>query len=117
MNDTVAKEIDEAIDQLLQGVAAETARRRKAEERMDQMERDCAKAIEQACALAENTIAANKQEADRRGRLQERTWTLGLIHLVLEGLQENGAAAASLQSLKRMVEEGPIDLVSPIQSN
>jgi hypothetical protein len=32
---------------------------------------------------------------------------------MLEGLQESGAAAVSLQSLRRMVEEGPIKIEVP----
>lgn len=38
---------------------------------------------------------------------------LGLIGLMLEGLQEGGGGAALLQSLQRMVEEGPIKIGVP----
>jgi hypothetical protein len=120
MSTTAADQIDEALEQLLRGVAEETAHRRAAEhqaadavERMNQMERDCAEAMLQACALAENRIGADRREAEHRGRLIERAWTLGLIELVLGGLQEQGAAAASLQSLRRMVEQGPIEIDPP----
>jgi hypothetical protein len=80
-------------------------------ERMDQMQSDCAEAIEQCCALAERNIAAERQAAVEQGQLIERTWVLGLIGLLLHGLQE-GAAAASLQSLRRMIEEGPIEVTA-----
>jgi hypothetical protein len=117
MSATAADQIDEALEQLLRGVAEESAHRRAAEqqaadavERMNQMERDCAKAMLQTCALAENRIGADREEAEQRGRLVERVWVQGLIDLVLNGLQEQGAAAASLQSLRRMVEQGPIKI-------
>jgi hypothetical protein len=124
MSTAAAEIIDAAIEQLLRGVAEEATRRREAEERMaaaderaaaavermDQMERDCADAMMQSCTQAENRIAADRQAAEERGQLVERNWTLGLIGLMLEGLQESGAAAASLQSLRRMVEEGPIEI-------
>jgi hypothetical protein len=117
MRTTAADQIDEGLEQLLRGVAEEAAHRRAAEqqasdavERMNQMERDCAEAMLQACALAENRIGADRQEAEQRGRLVERAWVQGLIDLVLNGLQEQGAAAASLQSLRRMVEQGPIEI-------
>jgi hypothetical protein len=127
MSTAAADIIDGAIEQLLRGVAEEAARRREAEglmaaaedrataaeERMDRMERDCAAAMMDACTLAENRIAADRQAAEERGQLIERTWVLGLIGLMLEGLQESGAAAASLQSLRRMVEEGPIEITAP----
>jgi hypothetical protein len=127
MSAAAADIIDGAIEQLLRGVAEEAARRREAEglmaaaeeraaaavERMDQMELDCAEAIEQCCRMAEDRIAADRQAAEKRGQLIERTWVLGLIGLMLEGLQGGGAAAASLQSLRRMVEEGPIEIGMP----
>jgi len=127
MSTAAADIIDAAIEQLLRGVAEEATRRREAEElmaaaderaaaaveRMDQMERDCADAMLQSCALAENRIAADRQAAEQRGQLIERTWVLGLIGLMLEGLQEGGAAAAALQSLQRMVQEGPIEIGVP----
>jgi hypothetical protein len=127
MSAAAADIIDGAIEQLLRGVAEEAARRREAEglmaaaeeraaaavERMDQMELDCAEAIEQCCRMAEDRIAADRQAAEKRGQLIERTWVLGLIGLMLEGLQGGGAAAASLQSLRRMVEEGPIEIGVP----
>jgi hypothetical protein len=127
MSTAAADIIDGAIEQLLRGVAEEAARRREAEglmaaaedraaaaeDRMDQMERDCADAMMQSCMLAENRIAADRQAAEERGQLIERTWVLGLIGLLLEGLQDGGAAAASLQSLRRMVEEGPIEITAP----
>jgi hypothetical protein len=81
-------------------------------ERMDQMQADCAEAIEQCCRIAEDRIAADRQAAEQRGQLIERTWVLGLIGLMLDGLKE-GAAAALLQSLRRMVEEGPIEIGVP----
>jgi hypothetical protein len=112
--------IDAALEQLLQAVAEETAGHRSAtqlladaEARLAQMEADCAEAIEQRCRMAEDRIAADRQAAEERGQLIERTWVLGLIGLMLEGLQEGGAAAASLQSLRRMVEEGPIKIGVP----
>jgi type VI protein secretion system component VasK len=112
--------LDAALEQLLQAVAEETAGHRSAkqlladaEARLAQMEADCAEAIEQYCRLAEDRIAADRLAAEKRGRLAERTWVLGLIGLMLEGLQEGGAAAASLQSLRRMVEEGPIKIGVP----
>jgi hypothetical protein len=122
-----AEIIDAAIEQLLRGVAEEATRRREAEElmaaaeeraaaaeeRMNQMERDCADAMMQTCALAENRIAADRQAAEKQGQLIERTWVLGLIGMMLDGFQERGAAAASLQSLQRMVEEGPIEITAP----
>jgi len=127
MSTAAAEIIDAAIEQLLRGVAEEATRRREAEElmaaaeeraaaaeeRMDQMERDCADAMMQSCTLAERRIAADRQAAEERGQLIERTWVLGLIGLMLEGLQDCGAAAASLQSLQRMVEEGPIEITAP----
>lgn len=127
MSTAAAEIIDAAIEQLLRGVAEEATRRREAEElmaaaderaaaaveRMDQMERDCADAMMQSCTLAENRIAADRQAAEERGQQIERTWVLGLIGLMLEGLQDGGAAAASLQSLQRMVEEGPIEIGMP----
>jgi len=127
MSAAAAEIIDAAIEQLLRGVAEEATRRREAEElmaaadkrataaveRMNQMERDCADAMMQSCVLAENRIAADRQAAEERGQLIERTWVLGLIGLMLEGLQDGGAAAASLQSLQRMVEEGPIEITAP----
>jgi hypothetical protein len=79
-----------------------------AEEQLAQMQADCAEAIEQCCRIAEDRIAGDRQAAEQRGQLIERTWTLGLIGLMLDGLEE-GAAAASLRSLRRMVEEGPIE--------
>jgi len=100
--------IDAALEQLLRGVAEETSRRRAAEDRMDAMERDCAEAMQQACALAEHRIAADRQEAEHRGRMLERTWTLGLVEMLLEGL-DGGAGVAVLQSLRRMLEQGPIE--------
>jgi lipopolysaccharide biosynthesis regulator YciM len=81
-------------------------------ERMNEMQADCAEAIEQCCTLAENRIAADRQAAEQRGQLIERTLVLGLIGLVLNGLEE-GDAAASLRSLRRMVEEAPIEIGSP----
>jgi hypothetical protein len=127
MSTAAAEIIDGAIEQLLRGVAEEATRRREAEERMaaaderaaaavermDQMERDCADAMMQSCILAENRIAADRQAAEERGQLIERTWVLGLIGLMLEGFQDGGAAAASLESLLRMVEEGPIEIGVP----
>jgi len=127
MSAAAAEIIDGAIEQLLRGVAEDATRRREAEElmaaaderaaaaveRMDQMERDCADAMQQACALAERRIAADREASEQRGQLIERTWVLGLIGMMLEGLQEGGAAAASLQSLRRMVEEGPIEIGVP----
>jgi hypothetical protein len=120
MSPTTTEAIDAALGQLLQAVAEETAGHRSAtqlladaEAASAQMEADCAEAIEQCCRLAENRIAADRQEAEQRGQLVERNWTLGLIGLMLEGLQEGGAAAASLQSLRRMVEEGPIEIGVP----
>jgi hypothetical protein len=127
MSTAAAEIIDAAIEQLLRGVAEEAARRREAEglmaaaedraaaaeERMNQMERDCADAMLQSCTLAESRIAADRQAAEERGQMIERTWVLGLIGMMLEGLQESGAAAASLQSLRRMVEEGPIEIGAP----
>jgi hypothetical protein len=117
---TTTDAIDAALEQLLQAVAEESAGHRSAvqlladaEARLAQMEADCAEAIEQCCILAEDRIAADRQAAEERGQLIERTWVLGLIGLMLEGLQENGAAAASLQSLQRMVEEGPIEIGVP----
>jgi len=111
MNPTAVNVIDAALEQLLRGVAEETSRRRAAEERMDAMERDCAEAMQQACALAEHRIAADRQEAEQRGRMLERTWTLGLVELLLEGL-DGGAGVAVLESLRRMLEQGPIEATS-----
>lgn len=119
MSATTTEAIDTALEQLLQAVAEETAGHRStsqlladAEARLAQMEADCAEAIEQCCRLAEDRIAADRQEAERGGQLIERNWTLGLIDLLLEGLQESGAAAATLQSLRLMVEEGPIEITA-----
>jgi hypothetical protein len=100
--------IDAALEQLLRGVAEETSRRRAAEERMDAMERDCAEAMQQACALAEHRIVADRKEAEQRGRMLERTWALGLVQMLLEGL-DGGAGVAALESLRRMLEQGPIE--------
>jgi hypothetical protein len=100
--------IDEALEQLLEGVAEETRIRRAAEERMDQMERDCAEAMLQACALAERRIAADREASEQRGHQMEREWVLGLIGMLLDELQDGGGGAAALQSLRRMVEQGPI---------
>ena len=108
MNTAAADLIDEALEQLLQGVAEETRRRRAAEERMDQMERDCAQAMLEACALAQRRIAADREASEQRGHLAERTWVLGLIGMLLDGLPETGGAAAGLQDLRRLVEQGPI---------
>jgi len=127
MSAAAAEIIDAAIEQLLRGVAEEATRRRDAEElmaaaeeraaaaeeRMNQMERDCADAMLQSCSLAENRIAADRQAAEERGQLIERTWVLGLIGMMLDGLQDGGGGAASLQSLQRMVEEGPIEITAP----
>jgi len=117
---TALQVINKAIEQLLRGVAEETSRRRAAEERaaaaedqLAQMQADCAEAIEQCCRTAEDRIAGDRQAAEQRGQLIERTWALGLIKLVLEGLKE-GAAAASLQSLRRMVEQGPIETTAAV---
>jgi hypothetical protein len=41
----------------------------------------------------------------------ERTWTLGLVELLLEGL-DGGAGVAVLESLRRMLEQGPIEATS-----
>jgi len=113
---TTTEAIDAALEQLLQAIAAETAGHRSltqlladAEARLDQMEADCAEAIEACCTLAEDRIAADRQSAEQRGQLIERTWVLGLIALMLEGLQSDGATVPVLQSLRRMVEEGPIE--------
>jgi hypothetical protein len=120
MSLTTTEAIDAALEQLLQAVAEETAGHRSAtqlladaEARLARMEADCAEAIEQCCRLAEDRIAADRQEAEQRGQLVERNWTLGLIGMMLEGLQESGAAAVSLQSLRRMVEEGPKEIGVP----
>jgi len=108
--------IDAALGELTNAIAAQavahdglTQQLTEAEARLAQMEADCAEAIEQCCRIAEDRIAADRQAAEQRGQLIERTWTLGLIGLVLEGLEE-GSAATSLQSLRRMVEEGPIQV-------
>jgi hypothetical protein len=106
MSSAAVDAIDAALEQLLRGVAEETSRRRAAEERMEAMERDCAEAMQQACALAEHRIAADRQEAEQRGRMLERTWTLGLVEMLLEG----GAGVAVLESLRRMLEQGPIEV-------
>jgi len=113
---TTTEAIDAALEQLLQAIAAETAGHRSltqlladAEARLDQMEADCAEAIEACCTLAEDRIAADRQSSEQRGQLIERTWVLGLIALMLEGLQSDGATVPVLQSLRRMVEEGPIE--------
>jgi hypothetical protein len=113
---TTTEAIDAALEQLLQAIAAETAGHRSltqlladAEARLDQMEADCAEAIEACCTLAEDRIAADRQASEQRGQLIERTWVLGLIALMLEGLQSDGATVPVLQSLRRMVEEGPIE--------
>jgi hypothetical protein len=108
MISAAADVIDAALEQLLRGVAKETSLRRAAENRMDARERDCAEAMQQACALAEHWIAADRQEAEQRGRMLERTWTLGLVEMLLEGL-DGGAGVAVLQSLMRMLEQGPIE--------
>jgi hypothetical protein len=120
MSRTTTEAIDAALEQLLQAVAEETAGHRSAtqlladaEARLVRMEADCAEAIEQCCRMAEDRIAADRQASEERGQLIERNWTLGLIGLMLEGLQDGGAAAASLQSLRRMVEEGPIEITAP----
>ena len=109
--------IDAALGELSNAIAAQAVAHdslvqqlSEAEARLIQMQADCAEAIEQCCRIAEDRIAADRQAAEQRGQLIERTWTLGLIGLVLEGLQDEGAAAASLQSLRRMVEEGPIEI-------
>jgi hypothetical protein len=119
MSPTTTEAIDAALEQLLQAVAEETAGHRSAtqlladaEARLAQMEADCAEAFEQCCLLAENRIAADRQAAEERGQLIERTWVLGLIGMMLEGLQ-GGAAAAALQSLQLMVEQGPIEITAP----
>jgi len=111
--------IDAALGELTNAIAAQavahdglTQQLTEAEARLAQMEADCAEAIEQCCRIAEDRIAADRQAAEQRGQLIERTWTLGLIGLVLEGLEE-GSAATSLQSLRRMVEEGPIEIGVP----
>ena len=116
MSTTTTEAIDAALEQLLQAIAAETAGHRSltqlladAEARLDQMEADCAEAIEACCTLAEDRIAADRQASEQRGQLIERTWVLGLIALMLEGLQSDGATVPVLQSLRRMVEEGPIE--------
>jgi hypothetical protein len=108
--------IDAALGELTNAIAAQavthdglTQQLAENEARLVRMEADCAEAIEQCCRIAEDRIAADRQAAEQRGQLIERTWVLGLIGLVLEGLEE-GAAAASLQSLRRMVEEGPIEI-------
>jgi len=113
---TTTEAIGAALEQLLQAIAAETAGHRSltqlladAEARLDQMEADCAEAIEACCILAEDRIAADRQASEQRGQLIERTWVLGLIALMLEGLQSDGATVSVLQSLRRMVEEGPIE--------
>ena len=120
MSLTTTEAIDVALEQLLQAVAEETAGHRSAtqlladaEARLARMEADCAEAIEQCCRLAEDRIAADRQEAEQRGQLVERNWTLGLIGMMLEGLQESGAAAVLPQSLRRMVEEGPKEIGVP----
>ena len=114
---STTQSIDAALGELTNAVAAQAVAHdalaqllSEAEARLIQMEADCAEAIEQCCRIAEDRIAADRQAAEQRGQLIERTWTLGLIGLVLEGLQDEGAAAASLQSLRRMVEEGPIEI-------
>ena len=119
MSATTTEAIDAALEQLLQAIAAERAGHRSltqlladAEARLALMEADCAEAIEQCCRMAEDRIAADRQAAEQRGQLIERTWGLGLIALILEGLQDGGATA-SLQSLRRMVEEGPIEIGVP----
>jgi hypothetical protein len=111
--------IDAALGELTNAIAAQvvaheglTQQLAEAEARLVQMEADCAEVIEQCCRIAEDRIAADRQAAEQRGQLIERTWTLGLIGLLLEGLEE-GAAAASLGSLQRMVEEGPIEIGVP----
>lgn len=116
MSTTTTEAIGAALEQLLQAIAAETAGHRSltqlladAEARLDQMEADCAEAIEACCILAEDRIAADRQASEQRGQLIERTWVLGLIALMLEGLQSDGATVSVLQSLRRMVEEGPIE--------
>ena len=112
MNTAAADMIDEALEQLLEGVAEEARLRRAAEERMDQMERDCAEAMLEGCALAERRIAADREASEQRGHLAEREWVLGLIGMLLDELQQGGGGAAALQSLRRMVEQGPIRIVS-----
>jgi septation ring formation regulator EzrA len=114
---STTQSIDAALGELTNAIAAQAVAHdalaqqlSETEARLAQMEADCAEAIEQCCRLAEDRIAADRQAAEQRGQLIERTWTLGLIGLVLEGLQDEGAAAASLQSLRRMVEEGPIEI-------
>ena len=120
MSSTTTEAIDAAMGALTNAIAAQAVAHdaqlrqlAKAEARLAQMEADCAEAIQQGCVLAESQIAADRQAAEQRGQLIERTWTLGLLRLVLEGLQDGGAAAASLQSLQRMVEEGPIEIGVP----
>jgi hypothetical protein len=95
MSAAAADVIDEALQQLLEGVAEETRRRRTAEERMDQMERDCADVMQQACALAERRSAADREASEQRGHLAEREWVLGLIRMLLDDLREDGVASGS----------------------
>ena len=98
-----ADAIDGAIAQLLEAFAEESACSRSvtrlladADQRLALMEANCAEAIEQAVAMSED-----------RGRLLERQWVLDLVGMLLDGLQE-GAGVVALQSLRRMVEEGPL---------
>jgi hydrogenase maturation factor len=115
-----AEAIDAAWEGLANAIAAQATdcdamvlQLTAAEERLAQMQADCAEAIEQCCTLAEKHIAAERRAAEQRGQLIERTWVLGLVGLMLDGLEE-GAAAASLQSLQRMVEEEPIKTTAAV---
>jgi hypothetical protein len=74
-----AEAIDAAWEGLANAIAAQAAdcdamaqQLTAAEERLAQMQGDCAEAIEQCCTLAENRIAADRQAAEQRGQLIER---------------------------------------------
>lgn len=85
-----------------QTAAAELERRHQAQ--LAALERDCAKAMEQAHAMAMAAAEADRLAALRIGREQERERTLLLLQLVLRQWQRSSKAAEALAALREMVE-------------
>ena len=76
---------------------------------LDEVERDCATAMEQAVTRATADLAAERRALIEQGRQVERERTLLLIAMQLERWNAKGSNSAALHALRRAVRGESID--------